>query len=199
MFIKTTELLFLKIKKQKKKVERLICRLGRRVNKSEKKKFFYFFLLSWRFVTNQQLTIKNNNQKKNCIRWMSWLPVRWRTQRNAKCNVKRKIQRIIKFLNANGAPRTRFGSINGGVLAKKFKKNASSLTIESGRWAKQRRWYVCRALLASNAEFFSFGWTTNNNSTTVVVCRLTREESTFHFICDDRYMSIDFRMQGIGT
>ena len=45
----------------------------------------------------------NNNQTKRFTfqRWISWFPQRWRTPRNAICNVNCRIKWIIKSLNAN--------------------------------------------------------------------------------------------------
>ena len=46
----------------------------------------------------------------NFQQWMSWLPQRWRTQRNAIRNTNCKTSWIIKILNAHCAPRNCLGA-----------------------------------------------------------------------------------------
>ena len=57
--------------------------------------------------------MKSNSLKITFQRWIPWFPQRWRTPRNAICNVNCRIKWIIKSLNANGCSGPRGWSIPG--------------------------------------------------------------------------------------
>ena len=79
----------------------------------------YFFVHVSPVCMNVKEDLHRFNSERNVImtkhfqQWMSWLPYRWRTQRNAIRNANCKIQWVIKTLNTTC---TSFGSMSIGVF-----------------------------------------------------------------------------------
>ena len=85
----------------------------------------------FRSTSHQWFLNKQQNKPKSTFqRWISWFAQRWRTPRNAICNVNCRIKWIIKSLNANGCSGPRGWSMPG---PDSFAKRKMHYRIDYGR------------------------------------------------------------------
>ena len=109
------------------------------MNRKQRKDFYYEFSC-----------LKNDWMTNNFQQWMSWLPQRWRTQRNAIRNANCKTSWIIKILNAHCA------SILGACL---FECQWISLSkAAESFWFSAVYWIICLGPWRKKKNLFFSCW-----------------------------------------